>query len=60
MWARLRRAPEPEPSTPTAMTHRLLAIGTAIVVAAGIFIILREHRLGLERKSARQFTTPQG
>ena len=37
-----------------------MLIGTAIVVAAGIFIILREHRLGLERKSARQFTTPQG
>jgi drug/metabolite transporter (DMT)-like permease len=37
-----------------------MIIGTAIVVAAGIFIILREHRLGLERRSARRFTTPQG
>lgn len=37
-----------------------MLIGTAIVIAAGIFIILREHRLGLERKGARRFTTPQG
>jgi len=37
-----------------------MLIGTVIVVAAGIFIILREHRLGLERKGARRFTTPQG
>ncbi|KQY19743.1 DMT family transporter [Rhizobium sp. Root482] len=34
--------------------------GTAIVVAAGIFIILREHKLGLERKGARKHVTPQG
>ncbi len=32
--------------------------GTVIVVAAGLFIIMREHRLGLERKSMRRFSTP--
>jgi drug/metabolite transporter (DMT)-like permease len=35
---------------PTATT----LIGTAITVSAGIFIIYREHRLGLERKAARR------
>jgi Permeases of the drug/metabolite transporter (DMT) superfamily len=35
------------------------AIGAAIVVAAGIFIIYREHRLGLERRAARKASTPQ-
>lgn len=34
--------------------------GGALVVAAGIFIILRERRLGLERAKARKVTTPQG
>jgi len=34
--------------------------GTAIVVAAGIFVILREHRLGLRRRAARRHVTPQG
>ncbi|MCL6707553.1 DMT family transporter [Pseudomonas sp. R2.Fl] len=34
------------------------AIGAAIVVAAGIFIIYREHRLGLERRAARKASTP--
>ncbi|MEM6461252.1 MAG: DMT family transporter [Pseudomonadota bacterium] len=37
-----------------------MLIGTAIVAAAGLFIIMREHRLGLERRSARRFTTPEG
>lgn len=37
-----------------------MLIGTAIVAAAGIFIILREHRLGLQRRAARGHTTPQG
>lgn len=41
---------------PTAV----MLIGTAIVVLAGIFIIFREHRLGLERKKARKSMTPQG
>ena len=34
--------------------------GAALVVAAGILIIWREHRLGLERKRQRQSMTPQG
>lgn len=37
-----------------------MIIGTAIVVAAGLYIIVREHRLGVEQKAARRFTTPQG
>lgn len=35
-------------------------IGAAIVVSAGIFIIYREHQLGLERRAARKASTPQG
>jgi drug/metabolite transporter (DMT)-like permease len=35
-------------------------IGTAITVSAGIFIIYREHQLGLERKAARKASTPNG
>lgn len=42
--------------TPTAT----MLVGTGIVIAAGIFIIFREHRLGLERKGARKHVTPQG
>jgi drug/metabolite transporter (DMT)-like permease len=34
--------------------------GGAIVMAAGIFIIIREHRLGLERKKAKAVMPPQG
>ncbi len=34
--------------------------GGAIVVAAGIFIILRERRLGLPRGAARKLMPPQG
>jgi S-adenosylmethionine uptake transporter len=41
---------------PTATT----LIGAAIVVGAGIFIIYREHKLGLERRAARKASTPQG
>ncbi|MFU0506622.1 DMT family transporter [Pseudaminobacter sp. NGMCC 1.201702] len=41
---------------PTA--HML--VGGVIVVAAGIFIIWREQRLGLERGAARKLTPPQG
>lgn len=37
-----------------------MLIGTAIVVSAGIFVILREHSLGLERKAQRKLVTPQG
>lgn len=35
-------------------------VGGAIVVAAGLFIIWREQRLGLERGAARKVTPPQG
>lgn len=33
-------------------------IGAAIVVSAGIFIIFREHQLGLERRAARKASGP--
>ena len=35
-----------------------MLIGTAITVSAGIFIIYREHQLGLERKAARRALPP--
>jgi drug/metabolite transporter (DMT)-like permease len=35
-------------------------VGTAITVSAGIFIIYREHQLGLERKAARKASPPGG
>lgn len=35
-------------------------VGGSIVVAAGLFIIWREHRLGLERGAARKVSPPQG
>jgi drug/metabolite transporter (DMT)-like permease len=34
--------------------------GGAIVIGAGIFIIFREHQLGLERARQRRAMTPQG
>ncbi|WP_166417363.1 DMT family transporter [Cochlodiniinecator piscidefendens] len=34
--------------------------GAALVIFAGVLIILREHRLGLERSRARKGMTPQG
>lgn len=34
--------------------------GAAIVVGAGLFIIYREHRLGLERRAARKVSPPAG
>ncbi|AKI01183.1 putative permease [Hoeflea sp. IMCC20628] len=37
-----------------------MLIGTAIVVGAGVSVILREHALGLERKAQRKLVTPQG
>jgi drug/metabolite transporter (DMT)-like permease len=37
-----------------------MLVGGAIVVGAGIFIIWREQRLGLERGAARKVTPPQG
>lgn len=33
-------------------------IGGTIIISAGIFIVWREHRLGLERTKARKLTTP--
>ena len=38
-------------------TLEMLA-GSVIVVLAGLFIIWREHRLGLERRKARQYVSP--
>ena len=37
-----------------------MLLGTAILIAARLFIIVREWRLGITRKGARRFTTPQG
>ena len=37
-----------------------MLVGTAIVVGAGIYIIYREHRLGLERRAARRADSPRG
>nr|WP_255701365.1 DMT family transporter [Afifella sp. H1R] len=37
-----------------------VAVGGAVVIAAGIFIIYREHQLGLERRKMRKLSTPQG
>jgi S-adenosylmethionine uptake transporter len=34
--------------------------GAAIVIGAGLFIILREHQLGLERRRSKRASTPQG
>ncbi|MBW6421294.1 DMT family transporter [Rhizobium sp. XQZ8] len=35
-----------------------MLVGTSITVSAGIFIIYREHQLGLERKAARRASPP--
>jgi hypothetical protein len=34
--------------------------GATLVVSAGLIIIYRERQLGIERRKARQTTTPQG
>ena len=34
--------------------------GSAIVIAAGVLIIWREHQLGLERRKQRKAMTPPG
>jgi drug/metabolite transporter (DMT)-like permease len=34
--------------------------GAALIVAAGLFILYRERRLGIERAQARKVITPQG
>jgi drug/metabolite transporter (DMT)-like permease len=33
-------------------------LGTAIVIGAGLFVIYREHRLGIERRRAKEAQTP--
>lgn len=38
----------------------IMLLGTAIVICAGVFIIYRESKLGLERKAMRKLVTPQG
>jgi len=38
----------------------VMLAGVAIVIAAGLFIIFREHQLGLERARSRKVVTPQG
>ena len=35
-----------------------MLVGTAIVIAAGLFVIYREHRLGIERARSKQAQTP--
>ncbi|MEO1000461.1 MAG: DMT family transporter [Pseudomonadota bacterium] len=40
-------------------SHTVLA-GASLIVAAGLYIIWREHRLGLERAAQRRVMTPQG
>jgi len=42
-----------------APTRPMLA-GAVLVISAGLFIIWREHRLGLKRYGARKVLTPQG
>ena len=39
---------------------RPMLVGAALIVAAGLFIIWRERRLGLQRGNARKVMTPQG
>lgn len=39
---------------------RTTLIGAAVVIAAGVLIIWREHQLGLERRRPRKATTPHG
>lgn len=39
---------------------REMVLGAIIVIGAGIFIIYREHRLGLARARAKKASTPQG
>ena len=42
------------------MPTATMLIGAALVVLAGVLIIWRERRLGLERARARKAMTPQG
>ena len=36
----------------------IMLLGTAIVIAAGLFVIYREHQLGIERSRSKQSQTP--
>ncbi len=36
----------------------IMLIGTAIVIAAGLFVIYREHRLGIRRNRSKEAQTP--
>jgi drug/metabolite transporter (DMT)-like permease len=36
-----------------------IVVGGAIVIGAGIFIVWRERQLGIERRRAREASTPQ-
>ncbi|MBD3787072.1 MAG: DMT family transporter [Sphingomonadales bacterium] len=38
----------------------IMLAGASLVIAAGVMIIWREHRLGLERRRQRKAMTPQG
>lgn len=37
-----------------------MLVGAALIVTAGLIIVYREHRLGIERARARKVMTPQG
>jgi drug/metabolite transporter (DMT)-like permease len=37
-----------------------MLVGSAVVIASGVAIILREHALGVKSFKARQGMTPQG
>ena len=37
-----------------------MLVGAGLIVAAGLFIIWRERRLGIARAAARRVMTPQG
>ena len=39
---------------------RSMLVGAALIVAAGLFIIWRERRLGIQRSGSRKVMTPQG
>jgi drug/metabolite transporter (DMT)-like permease len=42
------------------MPSKTVLAGAALIIFAGILIILREHRLGKDRAQQRKVTTPQG
>jgi drug/metabolite transporter (DMT)-like permease len=39
---------------------KVMLLGAAIIISAGVIIILREHYLGLERAKQRKAMTPSG